>query len=1433
MTVKTRNDAATRIDEIEAVLRGLPQVQDAVVRVRKRERGGREVVAYVVPSGPFDPQRLRAELASRPPHGVTPAAFVAMSSLPLTPAGQVDEGILAAIGVIESGEVSDLEERLRLMPGIDQVAVVVEEDIETVPPHHLSDLLPGWKSESAPEAGAPQAAPAQVGGAITDAGSGVPAISHGRPLRQDADAPATLPHALKRAARVSPERGVVHIEPNGTEIFQSYPALLEEAERILAGLRKLGLKPQDKVILQLERNQDFIPAFWGCQLGGFVPVPVSIAPTYASVNSSVSKLLGAWQLLGEPIILTDTRLAPAIRSLPGSLDPADLRIATIDELRRCEVDQDWNESRPNDLAILLLTSGSTGLPKAVMQSHRSLLSQSAGTSQTNGFSSAEVSLNWMPLDHVGGIVMFHVRDVYLGCRQIHVPTELILQEPLKWLDLIARFRATLTWAPNFAFGLVNAKEPVIRERRWDLSSMQFILNGGEAIVAKTARRFLHLLQPHGLPGTCMHPAWGMSETCSGVTYSDGFTEDSTSDGDSFVEVGAPIPGFSMRIVDARNQVTLEGKIGRLQVKGDSVTSGYYRDMERTQQAFSSDGWFETGDLGFLRRGRLTITGREKDTIIVNGVNYHSHEIEAVVEDVSGVVVSFTAACPIRGSTTDTDKVAIFFHPFCDDDATLSELLKAIRENVVKRIGINPDYLVPVEESDIPKTTIGKIQHAQLSQRFRGGEFDSVLKRVDVLSGNANTVPAWFYRKIWRRKEHAAQREQEKLQPTLVFADRSGLGTVLCDEMYRRGWPSVRVETGAGFTKLASNRYRIDPRDPEDYRRLLASVAADGVRIGQILHLWTYGAPAAEIASAEQLERSQDRGVYSLLFLVQALGRQPEDSNPIRLLVLSSNSQAVLEDDGIEYGNGSVFGFLKTVPQEMPWLDCRHLDLPINDAGRNVARVLDEVRTAVRDQEVAFRHGERWVPRLQRVNFTHEEQRELPFRRGGMYLLSGGLGGIGVEVARCLLQQYEARLLLVGRTPLAPAGARSVDAQLANVADHIKAFRELEQLPGEIHYESVDIGDLEGLQQAVGRARSRWNCDLDGVIHLAGIYHQKLLADETRESFARVLHPKVFGAWNLSRLLEDKPGSVFISFSSLRGQFGGALIGAYSAANSFLEAFTHFRRNIVSARSYCLEWSTWDELGMSRGHSMKELTRSRGYFAISRRQGLNSFLAALCRDEALVLVGLDGNSAQVRRQADAGLYRMQKTCAYFTTRANGAPIEQLQTLSIRDRFGTQIGCEFRRMRQLPLTDAGGIDREKLARLRQRGDRPAKERIAPRTDLERRIAGFWQEVLATPQVSVDDNFFELGGNSLLAMQVASRIEEACQIRLPLRTMLEESTVAKLALTVQRHLAQAPATSAGAIGRAMAMDAKRTLERLDQLSDEEVSALLSHALAHDEKR
>ncbi len=835
---------ATHPTEVEAALLQHPLVDDCVVLERATTTSDHALVAYVVWTGnigaaPLSPASFSMLLALLPPLYIVP-----VTSLPLTAAGDIDEAALSRLEVLDTALAKRWETRLRAIPGIEQVAVLSRELEMLQPPLHLADLIPGWETWSQAD-GANRLHEDAVGQPATSGNVAspfdtspsrlIPAISHGAPLEIADDAPRNLVEALRRAAARWPDHGMIYLQPDGAEITQSYPDLLDDAARILAGLRGLELKPRDPVILQLAHAQDFIPAFWGCVLGGLVPVPLAVAPTYdGAAHSAVNRLLNAWQMLEAPLVLASAAIAPDIHAL-GHGTYAGLRVTAIEDLRQCAPDHRTHESASDDVTLLLLTSGSTGQPKAVMQSHHSLLGRSAGTAQMNDFSNQDISLNWMPLDHVGGVVMFHVRDVYLGCQQIHAPIAQVLQQPLQWLDWIEHYRATITWAPNFAYGLINDRAEEVAQRRWALSSMQFVLNAGEAIVSKTTRRFLQCLKPHGLSPTCMFPAWGMSETSSAVTFSRSFSLEDTADDDTFVSVGTPIPGVSIRIVDAQGTLASEGVIGRLQVTGEPVTSGYYQLPNLNTEAFTADGWFHTGDLGMLCDRQLTITGREKD-VIINGVNYYSHEIEALVEAVDGVEVSYTAACAVRVAGGDTDRLAIFFSPSAGDDngqqPDVLELLGHIRQQVLQHSSVNPTYILPLSTAEIPKTAIGKIQRTALKQRFEAGDYRSELKRIDILRGNANTMPDWFYRKIWRRTawRYDHHRVMSNALPpacSLIFVDRLGLGQEVARSLTEANGRRVIVEAGDAFTRLGKDHFHIDPTNSEHYRDMVVAIAEEG------------------------------------------------------------------------------------------------------------------------------------------------------------------------------------------------------------------------------------------------------------------------------------------------------------------------------------------------------------------------------------------------------------------------------------------------------------------------------------------------------------------------------------------------------------------------------------------------------------------------------
>jgi NADP-dependent 3-hydroxy acid dehydrogenase YdfG/acyl carrier protein len=827
----------------------------------------------------------------------------------------------------------------------------------------------------------------------------------------------------------------------------------------------------------------------------------------------------------------------------------------------------------------------------------------------------------------------------------------------------------------------------------------------------------------------------------------------------------------------------------LQVKGATLLSGYYRNPQLSQESFNGDGWFITGDTGFLDSGRLTITGREKDIIIINGINFYSHEIESAVEEIEEVEGSFTAACAVRETGSDTDQLAIFFSPAHTDGHLPIALISEIRKRVAKSIGAAAQYVIPVEKNEIPKTSIGKIQRSQLAQRFQAGEFGDLLKRIDIESDNANTLPDWFYKRIWRRKDgRNAPLNPRPGGAVLLFLDSLGLGARLCASLRESNRTCITVEAGSEFSVNAPDSYQLDVGNPYHYQRLMYCLADRQLRIEQLVHLWTYEEYKGEVSSLEELDKAQDASLYSILFLVQALAESQEAEFPVRLSVVSSFSRGLVAEDPIAYEKSPMLGLLKTIPQEMPWLSCHHIDLPLGKVEVNAARVLLEMDQGRADAEVAYRDGERLVSRLRRVDLRQRRRQDLPFKHGGFYLLSGGLGGIGVEVSRYLLKNYGAKLLLIGRTPLVETAMDpGVAEQSTEASLRLQTFQELKQLGGEVMYEAGDVCDPSALERALENAQSRWDCELDGVIQLAGTFEAQTVLGETRENMARILKAKMSGTWALHQLIKQRSAeTVFISFSSVNGYFGGMAVGAYAAANSFLDSFVHYQRHAGLQHSYSYSWSLWDEVGMSRSYKLKDLSKARGYYAITPTQGMNSWLAGLHHGERQLLVGLDGGNRHIRQSAAGETCALQKATIYFTAKAEataGGPDSQWR---MRDKFGRLVDCEYVQVPEMPLNENGKVDREQLLGLNGKGNgRPSNGEEVPRTDVERRLVRIWEDLLGVTSVGINDNFFELGGHSLLSTQLISRLRDSFKLQIPVRSLFESPTIVGLAERIETTL------------------------------------------------
>lgn len=1166
----------------------------------------------------------------------------------------------------------------------------------------------------------------------------------------------TLTQALLKAARQRTASGTTYVKSDGTVDRQTYGELLEDARRVLGCLRNRGLAPGDPVIVHLSDNRSFITTWWACVLGGMLPTPVATAREYGSDNAAVRRLHSAWRLLGNPLIVTDPHLVfPVAQSFPK---PHPAVVVGAPDLYGPALADPYSAA-PESPAFNLLTSGSTGTPKCLQHPHRTVIARTYAAIEANAFNSEEVSLNWMPLDHVGGIVMSNVRDVILGCEQVSVPTDTVIRRPLVWLDLIERFKATTTWAPNFAFGMVNDHEDEIASASWDLSSLRNVCNAGEAVVPRTALHFVELLVPHGLPRDAMVPCWGMSETSSGVTYGRMDCDDpdagfiaidpasleeqlielprDTPGAMLVTEVGAPIAGVSLRIVDEDGSLCTEGRVGRLHVSGDTIMSGYLNNPE-ANRAIGEDGWFDTGDLGFLKDGRLFLTGRKKNMVIVNGANFPAHEVEAVTEQVAGVKPACTAVCSVPGQSGGTDAVVVFFVPTHAGASDLGALLKEVRTRLAADLGFRPHWLVPLTEDEFPRSPGGKVQRERLLTALEEGQFVSRLYEETAQtqeSGDLLMEPLWV---------SGGEYTPEIIDKPLILLRAAN------------GAPSPDTHIGVlingpTFRILGDRHVEADPLSPEQQDRALTYLAE---AVG--------GAPEVVHTVAVGNNRSDDLPLQ-LAVQLSAIARVLPST---RVTVITDSATTVTPNEDVFPERAALTALVRTAAAEKLLPDVRLIDSPDADNldPRHLPRTLSDL--------TALRNGLLYVPRLRTLQGeTHYEFPTSLLPRGGTALLIGGLGGLGRLLAEQLLVMSNARILLTGRTE---------ESQLVGSerGSELKRLRDL----GDVTYASVDASDSDTLASLVDEAEAKWGRSIDLIVHLAGEAvapqwnhmsgHD--LAHETLPWFRSMLSPKLGGALAIDHLLATRPATAVLVYSSVNAFLGGSNFGAYATANAGLEGWARHwaaRGHLVR----CVGWSMWSGPGMNDGSPLITAAENRGLRLIKPRDGISMLLRAANAPATVVLAGIDPSSPQIKEHLASDQFSSGNIVVAIVPRVGVDP-ERAQNdvgkaLAARGIFARVVSLP-----RLPRERRGGIDTASVltaASLVQ-----AARYSAPEGDEEELIAQITRDFLGVEQVGRDDSLFSLGCDSIRAVQLVEGIGEAFRRRLSIGLLYENPTVRKLA-------------------------------------------------------
>ena len=620
----------------------------------------------------------------------------------------------------------------------------------------------------------------------------------------------TLTDALEKNS--SDERSVTYIEGKETETIITFRQLHQNALGMLHHFQQQGLKAGDEIIIFLRNNEKFLNAFWGAILGGMIPVPVAVGIS----DEHRSKLYKIVNKLQRPYIFTDednlVRLKKYADENNRAEDYEKLKNITLlaDDITDLSQQGVKHNADADDVCFIQFSSGSTSDPKGVVLTHRNLLINVLAKAEGFGYNKDDVALSWMPLTHDLGLIGYHIN--MLVCYMTHciMATELFSRRPGLWLQKVSEKRASIICSPNFGYKHFLKAMGDKEMPGMDLSCVRIILNAAEPVSTRLCDEFLQRMAPYGLKSNSLMPVYGLAEATlivsipprgedyrsvhvnrhalkvgDEVTYQN---EDNT-DTVSFPIVGLPVPDMSFRIGDSDGNAYAENTIGSIQIKGPTITQGYYHDEQATKAVLNADGWLDTGDLGFIVNKELVITGRSKEIIFAHGQNYFPHDLESILIHSNNIELGKVAVFGVWDEKLQRDELLVFII-FRGDLEAFVPLAKQAVHTLNEQTGLEVDQVIPVNR--IPKTTSGKFQRRLLAAAYENGEYDEVLKDLSAFNDKEDVS----------NSDDATPLQQELIKLCNAVLEESELS--LYDNFF---------ETGISSITLAEMHQRIDDNYP--------------------------------------------------------------------------------------------------------------------------------------------------------------------------------------------------------------------------------------------------------------------------------------------------------------------------------------------------------------------------------------------------------------------------------------------------------------------------------------------------------------------------------------------------------------------------------------------------------------------------------------------
>ncbi|MHC5613932.1 MAG: type I polyketide synthase [Nostoc sp.] len=634
---------------------------------------------------------------------------------------------------------------------------------------------------------------------------------------------------------------------------------------------------------------------------------------------------------------------------------------------------------------------------------------------------------------------------------------------------------------------------------------------------------------------------------------------------------------------------------------------------------------------------------------------------------------------------------------------------------------------------------------------------------------------WFYIPVWKKSQPLEPVENAELVKQkscwLVFVDRCDVGSLLVKRLQQQSQYVITVIEGEQFTKLHEYAYSINPQQRDDYDALFQALIEQDLTPQIIAHFWGITANNQTPSGIESFETNQYFGFYSLLFLAQAVGQQ-EITDPLEMLVVTNNIHDVTGDESLCPEKATVIGSCKVISQEYPNIICRSIDVVLPQLERQKQKLIDqlvaEVTIQPTDLIIAYREHHRWVQTFEAVHLEEAIAGKTRLRQKGVYLITGGLGGIGLELAKYLAQTVQAKLVLVGRSGLPKKDEweqwLATHDDQDSVSIKIKKVQTLEELGASVLVKSADVADLQQMQSVIVQVSEDFG-EIHGVIHAAGIAGGGIIQLKTPQAAASVMASKVKGTLVLDAIFRDVKLDFLVICSSDSSILGGLGQVDYCAANVFLDCFAHRSYSRQGSFTVSINWSGWRDMGMlvntAVPEQLKKWREQKIKEGIPTKEGVDAFSRIIY--SGLPQVVVSPQDLQTRIQQRYSKMSLEEHLTGLEEHLASAPFSK--PTHPRPNLGNDY-------------------------------------VAPRTPVEQSVANIWQQLLGIERLGIHDNFFELGGHSLLATQVISQLRKSFPIELPLRSLfLEYSTIAKLAELIE----------------------KMVMEKIEQLSQEEAQRLL----------